>query len=218
MGKRLVLVNMECSGVIRSRLRAAGIEAWSCDIKPAEDGGPHIQGDGYEVAEWGCWTDMIAHPVCTYMANSGAKHLYRGMRKENGVSPERWAQMEASAAGFLRLWNAPVARVAIENPIMHRAARERVGVAPSQVIQPWMFGHLESKATCLWLRGFPRLTPTLSVRAEMMALPYAERARVHCMSPGPERQARRSRTYAGIGDAVVRQWFSDADDLFAEAA
>lgn len=203
-----VLVNMECSGAIRGRLRARGIEAWSCDLKPAEDGGPHIQGDGYEVAYWGCWDAMIAHPVCTKLSNSGNKHLYLGMRKENGINPVRWSEMEAAAADFLRLWNAPIARVALENPIMSGHGKARVGITQTQIIQPWMFGHLETKATCLWLRGFPQLTPTHDVYEAMMRLPYAERAKVHCMPPGPNRQADRSRTYPGIADAVVDQWFA----------
>lgn len=214
---RRVLVNMECSGVIRRALRALGHDAWSCDLKPAADGGQHIQGDGYEVAYWGCWDDMIAHPVCTFMANSANKHLYLGMRKENGIDPKRWANMEASAHGFLKLWNAPIERVAIENPIMGRHARAIIGMAPSQIIQPYMFGHPESKATCLWKRGLSDLVETKNVYQEMMTLPERERARVHFMAPGPERQAKRSQTYAGIGDAIAQQWFGLAEQRRAAA-
>lgn len=205
-----VLVNFECSGTVRRALRALGHEAWSCDLKLAEDGGEHIQGDGYEVARWPGWDAMIAHPVCTYMANSGAKHLYLGMKKENGINRDRWARMVESAEGFRRLLAAPIPRIAIENPVMHGHAKKLIGMRQSQTIQPWMFGHLETKATCLWLIGLPDLAPTNNVYDEMMRLPYAERAKVHHMAPGPDRQTNRSRTYPGIAAAFADQWFGPA--------
>jgi hypothetical protein len=111
-------------------------------------------------------------------------------------------------AGFFRmLLQADIPRIAIENPIMHKYAKERIGgVKQSQVIQPWMFGHLEQKATCLWLKGLPLLQPTNDVKAEMMALPKAKRERLHYLSPGPDRWKERSRTYEGIAEAMAIQW------------
>lgn len=148
----------------------------------------------------------IFHPVCRYLTNSGAKHLYLGMRKENGINPERWVNMEAGAAFFLRLWNAPIPRVAVENPIMHGHAQRIIGAKPTQIIQPWMFGHPETKATCLWLRNLPPLEEPDNVYDAMMALPIAQRARVHHTPPGPNREADRSRTLPGIGAAMAKFW------------
>jgi hypothetical protein len=201
-----VLVGCECSGVVREAFRALRHDAWSCDLKPAEDGSPfHIQGDVLDHLADG-WDLGIFHPVCRYLTNSGAKHLYLGMRKENGINPDRWAKMEAGAAFFLKLLNSPIPKVAVENPIMHRHAKAIIGVQQTQIVQPWMFGHLETKATCLWLRGLPPLEPTNNVYDAMMALPIAERARVHHMPPGPNREADRSRTLPGIGAAMARFW------------
>lgn len=204
-----VLVACECSGVVRRALRARGIDAWSCDLKPAEDADPHhIRGDAIEAAYGQRWDAMIAHPECTYLANSGAKHLYAGMKAENGPNPERWARMGAAPAFFLALWNAPIARIAIENPIMLGHPRRLFGIPdPHQTIQPFDFGHGETKATCLWLKGFPPLFATLTVRERV--------ARVHRMPPGPNRKADRSRTYEGIAEAMASQWFGTASEAAA---
>lgn len=197
------LIACECSGVVRRALRARGIDAWSCDLKPAEDGDPHhIRGDAIAAAYGQRWDAMIAHPECTYLANSGAKHLYAGMRAENGPAADRWAHMGAAAAFFLALWNAPVPRIAIENPIMLGHPRRLFGIpAPTQTIQPWEHGHGETKATCLWLKGFPPLFASNVVQGRV--------ARVHRMAPGPSRKADRSRTYPGIARAIAEQWFPD---------
>lgn len=198
-----VLVGCECSGAVRRALRSRGIDAWSCDIKPAEDGSEHhIQGDVMAPAYSGDWDAAIFHPECTYLANSGAKHLYAGMKAENGPNPERWARMGAAAAFFLALWNAPIPQIAIENPIMLGHPRRLLGIPErTQVIQPYQHGHGETKATCLWLRGFPPLRPSNEV-------PGREQ-RVFRMAPGPNRQADRSRTYEGIAAAIADQWFPD---------
>jgi hypothetical protein len=165
----------------------------------SEDGSPnHIQGDALEVIASQQWDMMIAHPPCTYLTNSGVCHLHK--------DPSRWEKLDDAAAFFLALWTAPIKLKAIENPIMHKYARERVGVDKSQVIQPWMFGHMETKATCLWLSGLPILMPTLDVRAPMMRLPKRERERLHYLSPGPNRWKERSRTYEGIAQAMADQW------------
>lgn len=140
---------------------------------------------------------MIAHPPCTYMANSGAKHLYLDCKKENGRDEERWRLMYEAVDFFLKLWHSPIPRIAIENPIMLGHAKKLIG-EQSQIIQPWMFGHGETKATCLWLKNLPLLKPTNVVDGREQ--------RVHLMSPSPDRWKERSRTYQGVADAFACQW------------
>ena len=115
-------------------------------------------------------------------------------------------KMKLGAIFFRRLLDADIPRVAVENPIMHKYAAEIVGRRQDQVVQPWMFGHPEQKATCLWLRGLPPLIPTDDVRDEMLALPERERQRLHYMGPGPDRSKARSTTFAGIAAAMAAQW------------
>jgi hypothetical protein len=136
------------------------------------------------------WDLGIFHPECTYLCNSGVRWL----KTEAG----RIAKMEAACAFFLKCWSAPIKRIAIENPIMHGHAKKLIGIHQTQTIQPWQFGHGETKATCLWLKNLPALTPTNIVAGRI--------ARVHTMAPGPERRANRSRTYDGIGAAMASQW------------
>ncbi len=151
---------------------------------------------------------VIAHPPCTYLTNSGVCHLH--------TDPTRWAKLEAGAAFFRAMLDAPAPRVAVENPIMHRYARELVGgVRPTQIVQPWQHGHPESKATGLWLRGLPPLRPTNDVRSQMMALPLRERQRLHWLPPSAERWKLRSATFPGIAAAMADQWGA-ARDLVAE--
>jgi hypothetical protein len=196
-----VLVACECSGTIRSRLRARGFDAWSCDLKPAEDGDAHhIQGDAIRIAYGQRWDAMIAHPECRYLANSGAKHLYAGMKAANGPEPDRWARMGAAAAFFLALLNAPIPQIAIENPIMLGHPKRLFNIPePTQTVQPWWFGDGETKATCLWLKGFRPLVKSNPVEGRV--------ARVHRMAPGPNRSADRARTYPGFAEAIADQWF-----------
>ena len=196
-----VLVACERSGAVRSAFRARGHDAWSCDLQPADDGARwHIQGDAIQAAYgFGPWDLLIAHPECTYLANSGAKHLYAGMNAANGPNPDRWANMGAAAAFFLAMWNAPVARIAVENPIMLGHPKRLFGIPePTQIIQPWQFGHGETKATCLWLKGLPPLVPTNIVDGREQL--------VFRMAPGPDRKRERSRTFAGIAEAMADQW------------
>jgi hypothetical protein len=142
---------------------------------------------------------MIAHPPCTYLTNSGVTWLHK--------DPSRWAKLDEGAAFFKMLLEAPVERIAVENPIMHKYAKERIGgVKQSQVVQPWMFGHMEQKATCLWLKGLPLLKPTKDVKTEMMALPDSERQRLHYLPPSKDRWKKRSETFQGIADAMAEQW------------
>jgi hypothetical protein len=204
-----VLVACECSARVRDSFRARGHDAWSCDLQPCE-GDPrwHIQGDAIAAAYGQRWDLLIGHPECTFLANSGAKHLYAGMKAENGPNAERWARMGAAAAFFLALWNAPVARVALENPIMVGHPRRLFGIpGPTQTIQPWQFGHGETKATCLWLKGLPPLAPTEIVEGREQ--------RVWKMGPGPDRKRERSRTFEGIAAAMAEQWGNDLESRMA---
>ena len=194
------LIACECSARVRDAMRARGIDAWSCDLQPCE-GDPrwHIQGDAIAAAYSQHWDGMVGHPECTYLANSGAKHLYAGMKAENGPNPDRWAHMGAAAAFFLALWNAPIERIAIENPIMLGHPKRLFGIPePTQIIQPWQFGDGETKATCLWLKNLPPLVPTNIVEGREQ--------RVFRMAPGPDRKRERSRTFQGIADAMAAQW------------
>ena len=195
-----VLVACEYSGTVRDAFRARGHDAWSCDILPTDaDPTWHIQGDAVEVAYGQDWDLMIAHPPCTYLTNSGVTWLHK--------DPTRWANLDDAAEFFKRLYDAPIPRKCIENPIMHKYAKERIGgIKQSQVIQPWMFGHTEQKATCLWLQGLPELKPTNNVKEEMMALPDNQRQRLHYLPPSADRWKLRSTTFKGIADAMADQW------------
>lgn len=142
---------------------------------------------------------MIAHPECTYLANSGSKHLYSGMKSENGPNADRWAMMGAAAQFFITLWNAPIQHIAVENPIMLGHPKRLFGIPnPSQIIQPWQFGHGETKATCLWLKNLPTLNPTNVVEGREQ--------RIWKMAPGPDRKKDRSRTFEGIARGMAQQW------------
>ena len=178
-----VLVACESSGVVRDAFIRAGHDAMSCDLLPAEQPGPHYQGDVRDVLDDG-WNLMVAHPPCTHLAVSGARWF-----KDKLIEQEE-------ALHFVRLLlAAPIPRIALENPISIISSRIR---KPDQIIQPWQFGHGEPKATCLWLKNLPLLQPTDIVEGR--------EARVHKMPPGPNRWRERSRTYLGIGAAMADQW------------
>lgn len=181
-----VLVACEFSGTVRDAFRALGHDAWSCDLLQTDVDGPHIMGDVREVLGDG-WDLMVAHPPCTHLAVSGA----RWFRDK--------AQEQADALEFVRvLMSAPIPRIAIENPVSVISSRIR---KPDQVIQPWMFGHGETKATCLWLKGLPKLVPTKMVEGREQ--------RVHRLPPGPDRWKLRSVTFKGIAEAMASQWGGD---------
>lgn len=207
-----VLIACERSGAVRRAFRARGWPAWSCDLEPADDGSPHhIQGDAIAAAYGENWGLIIAHPECTYLSNSGAKHLYAGMKAENGPNGDRWALMGAAAAFFKAMLNAPASRVAVENPIMLGHPRRLFDIPePTQTIQPWQFGHGETKATCLWLRGLPPLVPTNIVEGREQ--------RIWRMGPGPDRKRARSETFAGIADAMAEQWGRELEIELDEVA
>jgi site-specific DNA-cytosine methylase len=181
-----ILVACEFSGVVRRAFRERGHDAWSCDLLPAEDDSPHhIQGDVRGVLA-NDWALMIAHPPCTHLSVSGAR-WFKDKRNE-----------QAEALDFVgELLLAPVARIALENPISIISSHFR---KPEQIIQPWQFGHGELKATCLWLKNLPKLVPTNIVEGR--------EARVHRMPPGPNRWKERSRTFEGIAAAMADQWGS----------
>jgi hypothetical protein len=201
-----VLIACEESGIVRDAFLKLGHDAWSCDLLPTDREGPHLQGDALHWVKREKWDLMIAHPPCTYLSNSGNKHLYRGFRKENGKNPARWRKMREGALFFKELLNADVPMICIENPIMTGHAKQIIGVEQDQTIQPWMFGHMESKATCLWLKNLPPLKETNNVYDEMMKLPRKERERIHFASPGPDRAKLRSRTFPGIAAATAEQF------------
>ena len=193
-----ILIACEYSGTVRDAFRALGHDAISCDILPTDAPGPHYQGDVRDIINDN-WDMLIAHPPCTYMTNSGVCHLYK--------DPSRWEKLDQAANFFKLFLNSPISKKAIENPIMHKYALERIGgIKQSQVIQPWMFGHLEQKATCLWLVGLPLLLPTNNVKADMMVLPKNKRQRLHYLSPSLDRWKLRSKTYDGIAKAMANQW------------
>jgi hypothetical protein len=179
-----VLVACEFSGIVRDAFIARGHDAWSCDLLPTERPGPHIQRDALHIAGKWRWDLMIAHPPCTYLAVSGARWM--------ASRPEK---VDEALAFVQAMMDAPVPMIAIENPISIISTRIR---KPDQIIQPWQFGHGETKATCLWLKGLPRLVPTDIVDGRT--------PRVHHASPGPDRWKERSRTLQGIADAMADQW------------
>ena len=195
-----VLVACEYSATVRDAFRAQGHDAWSCDLLPT-DGDPywHIQGDALAIAYGHDWDLMIAHPPCTYMTNSGVTWLHK--------DPTRWEKLDEGAAFFKALWDAPIQRIAIENPVMHKYAKERIGgMQQTQTIQPYQFGHMEQKATCLWLKGLMPLRPTTDLKAETKALPDNERQRLHYLPPSADRWKQRSTTFKGIAAAMADQW------------
>lgn len=178
-----VLVACEYSGAVRDAFRARGHDAMSCDLLPTEQPGPHYHGPVEDILGDG-WDIMIAHPPCTHLAVSGAR-WWKDKRQE-----------QAAALDFVRLLlAAPIPRIALENPISIISTAIR---RPDQIIQPWQFGHGETKATCLWLQRLPPLVPTNIV-------PGRE-ARIHKMPPSPDRWKARSRTYSGIAAAMASQW------------
>lgn len=192
-----ILVACEYSGVVRDAFTAVGWDAWSCDILPSDTPGQHIQDDVLKYLDHG-WDMMIAHPPCTYLTNSGVCWLHK--------QPERWALMREGAEFFRTLLNANIPKICVENPIQHKYAKEIINKQYTQIVQPWMFGHPESKATCLWLKGLPKLSETTNVKKIMMGLPDNQRQRLHYLPPSEDRGKLRSKTYQGVADAMAAQW------------
>jgi site-specific DNA-cytosine methylase len=180
-----ILVACEFSGIVREAFRAKGHEVFSCDLLPSEDGNKefHLQGDVLRYLGGG-WDLMIAHPPCTHLAVSGAR-WFEGKQKER----------REAIKFFMALVEAPIPKIAIENPI---GIISNVFRKPDQIIQPWMFGHGETKATCLWLKNLPKLEPSNIVEGREQ--------RVFREPPSPNRWKNRSRTYPGIAQAMAEQW------------
>ena len=187
-----VLVACEFSGVVRDAFLKEGHDAWSCDLLPAESPGPHYQDDIFHVLTKTMyeWDMMIAHPPCTYLANSGVSWLYK--------RPDRWQKMVDGARFFKALLEADIPKICVENPIMHGFAKDIIEHEHTQVIQPWMFGEPESKATCLWLKNLKPLgaTKVMSIREQ----------RLHRLPPSKDRAKLRSITFKGIAEAMAEQW------------
>jgi len=178
-----VLVACEFSGRVRDAFIKQGHNAVSCDLLPTEKSGPHIQGNVLNILEDG-WDLMIAHPPCTYLAVSGARWF-----------KHRKQEQQEAISFFMRLALAPISKIVLENPICIMSTKWR---KPDQIIQPWMFGHGETKATCLWLKGVPKLKPTEIVSGR--------ENRIHKMPPSKNRSKLRSVTYQGIANAMAKQW------------
>lgn len=183
-----VLVACEFSGIIRDAFKARGHDAWSCDLLPSERNGQHFQQDIFTSGgKWNLPTDFdlaIFHPPCTHLAVSGARWF-----------KTRQVEQRKAIWFFMACINAPIPRIAVENPVSIMSTLYR---KPDQIIQPWQFGHPETKATCLWLKNLPELQPTNIVEGR--------KARVHLASPSPDRWKERSRTLQGIADAIADQW------------
>ncbi|KQT50347.1 hypothetical protein ASG47_19645 [Devosia sp. Leaf420] len=194
-----VLIACEFSGTVRNAFLETGCDAWSCDLLPAEDrSNRHIVGDARELLCDGWDLLMVAHPPCTRLCNSGVRWL---TKPPNGKTLDQmWSELDEGAALFSDFWNAPIDRICIENPVMHKHAKARIKNYQefAQSVQPWQFGHPETKRTCFWLKGLPPLMATDVVEGRT--------ARVHRMPPGPQRWDERSRFFPGIAKAMADQW------------
>jgi hypothetical protein len=190
-----VLVACEFSGTVRGAFAKKGHDAWSCDLLPTEKPGQHIQGDVLEILNDG-WDLMIAHPPCTYLSNSGVHWLHR----QEG----RWEKMREGSEFFKKLLTADIPKICVENPIMHKYAKEIIGADKTQTVQPYMFGEDASKATCLWLKNLPPLVPTNLIKKKRYAnqTPSGQNK----LGPSEDRWKLRSITYQGIADAMAEQW------------
>jgi hypothetical protein len=185
-----VLVACEFSGRVRQVFRDLGHDAWSCDLLPSDDGSAyHVQGDVRAMLREP-WDLVIAHPPCTRLCNSGVRWL---------AERNLWRELEGAIIFFQACLNANAPRVAVENPVMHKYARDRIGPA-SFTVQPWQFGDNAKKRTCFWTRGLPPLVPTSDLDGA------TARAECHLASPGPDRWKERSRTYPGIARALAEQY------------
>lgn len=200
-----ILVACEYSGAVRNAFLDLGFDAWSCDLLPAEDGSDrHLQCDLRDIIDWDWDLIYVAHPPCTRLCNSGVRWLHEPPKGK--TLDQMWEELDEAAELFSACLNAPCPRIAIENPVMHKHAKERIEnyVDFAQSIQPWQFGHGETKRTCLWLKGLPKLEPTDIVEGREQ--------RVHRMPPGPDRWKERSRTFQGIANAMAQQWGTFAEE------
>lgn len=218
-----VLIACEYSGRTREAFRARGHDAISCDLLPAEDGSPrHIVGDVFDVIRSeGPFDLLIGHPPCTYLANSGARWLYRNMLERIGpeefdvsvIDEKRWKAMEDGAKFFADLFNAPIPKIALENPVMHRHARNEIErhlghAMVTHFVQPWWFGDKAFKATGFTLKGLPPLVkPATALTPPKPGTPeHKAWSVIHNQAPGPDRWKERSRTFPGVAAAMAETW------------
>ena len=199
-----VLVACEFSGRVRDAFIKRGHDAISCDILETESPGPHYVGDVRDLLDQD-WDLIVAHPPCTYLAQSGVQWLKK--------VDSRWSEMLKAVEFFNLFLEHPCPRICIENPIMHGYARERLAnqTPYTQKVQPYHHGHPEKKGTCLWLKGLPLLRASNNVSEQMIGMHPSEKAKVHWTPPGKDRQKNRSRTYLGIAEAMAEQWGSLAN-------
>lgn len=188
-----VLIACEFSGIVREAFRARGHNAWSCDLLPSEKPGQHYIEPIQDVIQYTKWDLMIAHPPCTHLAVSGARYFKDKIKEQN------------EALDFVKmLLDAPIDKICLENPVSIISTRIR---KPDQIIQPWEFGHPESKKTCLWLKGLPKLQPTRILELPISGIwSNQTKSRQNKLPPNKDRWKDRSRTYQGIGDAMAEQW------------
>lgn len=202
-----ILVGCETSGVVRRAIAANGHDVWSCDLLPSEDGSnKHIITDIRDILNDG-WDMLIAHPPCTRLCNSGVRWLSKP--PPGKTLGQVWAELEEGAALFSACWNAPVARVAVENPIMHCHARAMLpdDLPRPQIVQPWWFGDPFFKATGLYLRNLPKLEATNRLSPPKAgSQEHKAWSAIHRAPPGPDRWRFRSRTFDGIAAAMAMQW------------
>ncbi len=203
-----VLVACEFSGTVRDAFLERGHDAWSCDLLPGDPpSNRHIIGDARAILNDGWDMLIVAHPPCTRLCNSGVRWLVQP--PPGRTLGEMWADLEEGADLFSTFWNAPIPHICVENPVMHGHAKKLIRnyQEPAQSVQPWQFGHGETKRTCFWLKNLPKLRPTDVVEGR--------EARIHRMPPSPTRWKERSRFYPGIAAAMADQW---GDLQQAEAA
>lgn len=194
-----MLVACEYSGTIRDEFTKYGWDAWSCDLLPTETKGKHLQGDVRRFLRQH-WDLLIAHPPCTRLCNSGVRWL---------EERQLWGELQEACQFFKSLLNAPIKHVAVENPIPHKYAMDRIQTPYSQIIQPFEYGHRERKATCLWLKNLPPLVPTKILVEETPDLWKGQQNQsVHKMAPSEDRSKERSRTFLGVAQAMAQQWTS----------
>lgn len=209
-----VLIGCEFSGVVRRAFAAMGHDAWSCDLLPAADGSNrHFVGDVRDHLDGGWDLLAVFHPPCTRLCNSGVRWLHTP--PPGKTLEEMWADLEDGAELFSDLWNAPIERVAVENPVMHRHAKALIRnyEQPTQTVQPWWFGEKAFKATGLYLRGLPALKPTDRLTPPKPGTDeHKAWSAIHRAPPSVDRWAFRSKTFAGIADAMASQW-GDLDGL-----
>lgn len=197
MKKLKVLIACEYSGKVRDEFLKLGHNAMSCDLLPTDAPGPHYQGDVFDIINDG-FDLMIAHPPCTYLTNSGVTWLHKDIT--------RWPKLFEGAEFFKKLLDANIPRIAVENPIMHKYAKSIIRASQTQTVQPWQFGHAESKATCLWLKGLPPLKETNNVKEEFLKRDKKEAQRIHYLPPSADRWKLRSTTFSGVASAMANQW------------